>query len=134
MRIEICVVSDNQTVFFAFEELRRYLYKIDKTVSVEPFYYDSYTESHKNALWLVAEPDLAPAVADPSMDDAFRISIKNNAGIIAGTNPISVLIGVYSLPKKRPISETILLSREPPRKMWRIFGTGRPISLQAIPC
>lgn len=100
MRLEVCVVGKNQTVLFAFEELRRYLYQIDKTVSVEPFYYDSYTGSHKNALWLVVAPALAPRVADPSMDDAFRISLKDNAGMIAGTNPISVLIAVYSLLKK----------------------------------
>ena len=81
MRLEVCVVGKNQTVLFAFEELRRYLYQIDKTVSVEPFYYDSYTCSHKNALWLVVAPALAPRVADPFMDDAFRISLKDNAGM-----------------------------------------------------
>lgn len=100
MRIEICLAGRHETLSFAFEELRRYLYKIDKTIDIDPFYYGSYTDTHKNGIWLVASPELAPAVADPSMDDAFRISIKDNAGIIAGTNPVSVLIAVYSLLKK----------------------------------
>ena len=100
MRITVCRAGNNETLAFALEEFRRYLYKIDSTIDVEPFYYDSYTASRKNTIWLVASPELAPTVADPTMDDAFRISIKDNAGIIAGTNPISVLIAVYSLLKK----------------------------------
>ena len=100
MKIRPCRVGMNETVEFASDELRRYLYKIDETVDVEPFYYDTYNPEHKNALWLIADPALAPEVKDPSMDDAFRISIHNNAGMIAGTNPVSVLIGVYSLLKK----------------------------------
>ncbi len=100
MRIELCLVGMNETVGFALDELRRYLYKIDKTIDVEPFYYGSYTPTHKSGIWLVADPSLAPAVADPELDDAFKICIKNNAGIIAGTNPMSVLIAVYSLLKK----------------------------------
>ncbi len=100
MKIELCRIGMNETVEFASDELRRYLYKIDETIDVEPFCYDAYNPERKNALWLIADPVFAPEVKDPSMDDAFRISINNNAGIIAGTNPISVLIGVYSLLKK----------------------------------
>ncbi len=100
MRIKICRVGMNETVAFALDELRRYLYLIDKTIDVEPFYYDEYRASNTDAIWLVADPSLAPEVEDPSIDDAFRISVKDNGGIIAGTNPMSVLIAVYSLLKK----------------------------------
>ena len=100
MKIRLCRVGANETVEFAFEELRRYLYAIDETVDIEPFFYDAYNPAHRNALWLIADPGLAPAVADPALDDAFRIRIKENEGVIAGTNPLSVLIGVYSLLKK----------------------------------
>ncbi len=100
MKIRICRVGINETVEFASDELRRYLYKIDENVDVDIFCYDVYNPNRKDAIWLIADPVFAPEVRDPSVDDAFRISIKNNAGMIAGTNPISVLIGVYSLLKK----------------------------------
>ncbi len=100
MQIRICRVGTSETVEFALDELRRYLYKIDETVDVEVFCYDAYNPSRKDVIWLMADPTFAPEVPDPSMDDAFRIKINNNAGVIAGTNPISVLIGVYSLLKK----------------------------------
>jgi len=100
MKIELCRIGMNETVEFASDELRRYLYKIDETIDIDTFHYDSYNPERKDALWLIADSAFAPEVLDPSMDDAFRISINNNVGMIAGTNPISVLIGVYSLLKK----------------------------------
>lgn len=100
MKLRICRVGMNETVEFALTELRRYLYAIDETIDVEPFYYDAYATTHENAIWLMADPTFAPKVDNPEIDDAFKISIKDNAGFIAGTNPMSVLIAVYSLLKK----------------------------------
>ena len=101
MRIEICRVGTNETLVFAAEELRKYLYLIDETVEVDIFAYERYRAERPGGLWLVESPDgLAPKVKDARMDDAFKISIKDNTGYIAGTNPISVLIGTYSLLKK----------------------------------
>ena len=60
MNVRICQIGTNETVAFASDELRRYLYKIDETIDVEPFYYDTYNPEHKNALWLIADPAFAP--------------------------------------------------------------------------
>ncbi len=100
MILKLCRVGDNETVAFAAEELRRYLHMIDETVRIEVFYYDKYNECRKGGLWIMENPELAPTVPDVTLDDAFKISVKDNEGYIAGTNPISVLIGVYSLLKK----------------------------------
>lgn len=100
MEITICHTGTDQTVEFALNELQKYLYAIDETIEIDPFCYETYNPNRKNALWLIVDPALAPKVDNPAVDDAFRISIKDNEGVIAGTNSISVLIGVYSLLKK----------------------------------
>ena len=100
MILRLCRVGDNETVAFAVEELRRYLYMIDSELHIECFCYDKYEETLIEGLWIMENPEYAPKVPDVTMDDAFKICIKDNKGYIAGTNPISVLIGVYSLLKK----------------------------------
>ncbi len=99
MEIKICKISLDETVTFAAEELKKYLYLIDENVSVSIFTYEKYSEKHTDCIWITADPALAPKVEDARYDDAFTINISENAGIIAGTNPVSTLIAVYSLIK-----------------------------------
>ena len=100
MTIRLCTVGDHETVAFAASELSRYLKMIDVSLHVDLFCYGEFSGKTDDGLWLIHDRALAPEVADADMDDAFRISIKDNCGIIAGTTPISVLIAVYSLLKK----------------------------------
>ena len=71
------------TLEFAEYELRRYAAQM----GISP------------AITLKVDPRAfseAPFVRfDPSLDDAFRISVKNGAGSIFATNPRAVLLGVY---------------------------------------
>ena len=50
----------------------------------------------ENALWIGRDPALTPPdVPDPELDDAVRIEVAEGTGFITGSNPRSVLIGVY---------------------------------------
>lgn len=100
MKLRLCKFQTNETVNFAVEELKRYLYLLDEDICVDIFTYDEYNPEHKNAIWIMEDPSLAPEVSDTRIDDAFKIDIKENCGYIAGTNPVSVLIAVYQLLKR----------------------------------
>lgn len=100
MEIRLCKVSLDETVTFAAEELKKYLYLIDENITVSIFTYEKLSESHSDCIWLSVDTERAPKVKDARYDDAFSINIKDNAGYIAGTNPVSLLIGVYKLIKE----------------------------------
>ena len=67
------------TIAFARQELDKYLNALDICTDIS-------LEIMKNA-----------DVPDPKLDDAFKISVKNKKGYIAGANERSVLFGVYRL-------------------------------------
>lgn len=71
---------------FAHGELRRCLKRMDETVEVTPELY--------------VDPAAFPAVADPKLDDAYSVDWHGCAGRIIGSNPRSVLLGVYALLKE----------------------------------
>ncbi|MBQ2510401.1 MAG: hypothetical protein II529_06235, partial [Erysipelotrichaceae bacterium] len=54
---------------------------------------DSYQPEMKDVLWLGLS-DSFDIVPDP-WDDTLLVSVENGAGYITGSNPRSVLIGVY---------------------------------------
>ncbi|CAH1221277.1 hypothetical protein PAECIP111891_05150 [Paenibacillus allorhizoplanae] len=94
----ISTLHDQPTIHFAIEELLKYLllmspeYQID--TRKEPF----YTESEAAYLWVGLFGDLdisMPELANPELDDAIYIDVKDAKGHIAGSNPRSVLLGVY---------------------------------------
>ena len=84
--IRISQVTDNPTIAYAAEELKRCL----SSMSVQ---------SVDIRLGLIADlSDVkGPSVADSTLDDAIEADIKNGIGYIAGINPRSVLIGGVSL-------------------------------------
>lgn len=45
---------------------------------------------------LRADPAACPAVEDPALDDAYTVEVTQGEGFIAGSNPRSVLLGVYA--------------------------------------
>jgi len=91
-------LGDHQTIAFAAQELARYLRLIlgeKQAVAVQPA--TRYTPG--DGLWLGLGSDLglgrALAVADPKLDDAVAVDVRQGQGAIAGANPRSVLLAVY---------------------------------------
>ena len=84
------VVDDNATVQFAAEEFIRLMGKLDPEATT--MICDGTDISGKHVL-SIGVCDCQ--VADPVIDDAISIDVKNCAGHISGVNARSVLIAVY---------------------------------------
>ena len=95
MRWKIAKIGKDQTIAFAAEELRHYLMIVDDQAEVAIMAFDSCLPELKDVLWLGVDDELAASVNDPKLDDAFLIDIQQRIGRIFGSNPRSVLFGVY---------------------------------------
>ena len=84
----ICICGTSPIIRFAAEEFKRLLSVMDP---------DAIFTSEGNALKIGMDNSLPqpPQVEDPLIDDAIFIDVHNAAGVITGSNPRSVLIGVY---------------------------------------
>ncbi len=95
-RIDIKVLASNVTLEYAAEELRKYLLRMGSG-------HDSSDESVADSndrveIALGLFPDIGVHLGftfEPEWDDAICIDIKNSRGFIGGSNPRSVLFGVY---------------------------------------
>ena len=74
---------NNKTIQFAQQELEKYLAKLNVEAQI--------------ALGLFAEFGVEMELKDAYWDDAYVISVQDKKGYIAGSNPRSVLFGVYRL-------------------------------------
>ena len=97
---KIAKAGNDPAIEFAAQELYRCLNFMDPNADVAILTYPSYRESVNSALWLRVSPELADSVQDPALDDAFSVHVENGAGHICGSNPRSVLFGVYCFLKK----------------------------------
>lgn len=92
-------VGGDPTVRFAAEELRACLVRMG--VAEAPMEPAAAYRADLPGIWLGtadAFPGIRmPAVADPKWDDAVRISVKDGTGVVAGSNPRSVLLAAYRL-------------------------------------
>ena len=95
-KIVIRASGTDPTVLFAANELGRYLKLVtDREVTIDDCA-DPAIPGVLSVGLIASFPRLTqPAVADPSLDDAISIDVKDKGGIIAGINPRSVLIAVY---------------------------------------
>lgn len=84
MRIQLS--ENTQTLAYAAEELKKYLSRMDSTLS--------FDSGEALLLQVRAYPDI-----DPMIDDIMDIQVTNLSGTIAGSNERSVLMGVYTLLK-----------------------------------
>ena len=100
MRWKIAKIGNDQTVAFAAEELRRYLIRMDAQTEVAILAFDSFVSDLKNILWLGISDDLVSSVDEAKLDDAFLIDVRQCQGAILGSNPRSVLFGVYRFLKE----------------------------------
>ena len=93
--------SDSEAVVFAAEELAKYLRKIDSGAEVailKPCVSAGFNYTlrlHIGDQSGKIPGGILPGVKDPDLDDAYGIDVKNGAGLIAGSNGRSVLLGVY---------------------------------------
>lgn len=97
---KIAKAGNDPVLDFAAQELYRCLNTMDTDADVAILTYPVYRDAVSNALWLRVSPELATTVQDPNLDDAFSVHVENGAGSICGTNPRSVLFGVYCFLKK----------------------------------
>jgi hypothetical protein len=88
---------------FAAAELQRYLLGLDVTdVRLQPLEGEETPEQLAASIVLATAEHPAlesrarlAAVADPRLDDSYAIEVKDLRGCIAGSNPRSVLLGMY---------------------------------------
>ncbi len=96
--IIIAKISKNDTVNYAVDELYRCLKTIDDTLFIDIRSFPCYVERVQNVIWVGESENFAskiPEVSDKRLDDSIYIHVENNAGIITGCNPRSVLIAAY---------------------------------------
>jgi len=100
-RVRLVRVSDDQTIGFAAKELAKYLRKADPELYVDELLQEEVPGFAK-CLYLAVDEGLKEEMdlADPALDDAIDICVKNDEGYIKGSNPRSVLIGVYRFLKE----------------------------------
>lgn len=97
-RIRIGKIGTDPTVAFAVEELTRYLKKIDSALEVDILQTDAVVDAFPRILWVGLDAKLAvdvPSVENAFLDDAICVQVQNDNGYITGSNPRSVLLGVY---------------------------------------
>jgi len=87
-------MRDDQTISFAADELKKYLWTMmpksgNTPISLEPGASDGFR------LGLLEDFGLENEAADPMWDDVVHIDTTAEGGILAGSNPRSVLFAVY---------------------------------------
>ena len=93
----------NDTISFASEELVRYLQVIDNMLSFEVSSHKSADLSEKEILWIGTASFFLQeetGLKESDLDDGILIETEKSGGIIAGTNPRSVLIAAYRFLKE----------------------------------
>jgi hypothetical protein len=97
-------LSENQTIRFAADELSKYLQMMDPSVNVEVRRAQGEHRGDRPGinLGLFEQFGLEAAVEDPTFDDRIHVAIRPTQGavsglegIIAGSNPRSVLLAAY---------------------------------------
>ncbi len=93
--MKILYLSENETLRFAAEELAKY-YEMMTAKKPSAVAYAAAPEADAVNLGLLADFNRpADDVSDPALEDVLDIGIDKGCGFIAGSNPRSVLMGVY---------------------------------------
>lgn len=96
MIFKIAKISYDPVIGYAAEELKRCLSKMDPSLDIMVLTYPAYRADLKDALWVGIDAAFPVAeVADPKLDDAIAIDVKNGCGHITGANPRAVLIAAF---------------------------------------
>ena len=93
--MKIFYLEENETLRYAAEELAKY-YALMTDAEAPKIAYSPVAEKCAVNLGLLeALGRPAEDVSDPMLDDVLDVSIEQGSGFIAGSNPRSVLMGVY---------------------------------------
>jgi len=94
-QVTVVTLRQDEPVRFAAEELKKYLERMDQLqVTVGP----APNRAADISLGLFEDFGLpAPSVRDPTFDDRLHVDVQGLRGVIAGSNPRSVLFAVYRL-------------------------------------
>lgn len=84
----------DQTVDYAAEELKKYLFMMMPEDGCAEIRYDP-TAQHGFRLGLLEDFGLPCEAEDPVLDDVIHVDTTADGGILAGSNPRSVLFAVY---------------------------------------
>ncbi len=95
-RVAIRIRSQHTAIDLAAAELVRYLNQMAGCSDAAAIVSDDSTASPAIEVGLASEMGIAiEGLADPSRDDAIHIDVRNSQGVIAGSNPRSVLFAAY---------------------------------------
>lgn len=118
MFFKIVQLGNNETIRLAVKELKKYLEMIDSENDYALMQFERYDKEYKDALWVGIDDSFkVPEVENKLLDDAISIDVKENTGIITGTNERAVLIAVYRYLRElgckfiRPTSEGEIIPR-----------------------
>lgn len=103
MNIRLAQLGNHSAIAMAAAELRRYLKRMDPSLSVDVLKMDHVSGQCGKVIWVgLCEEgkELLPPVRNPELDDAIAVSVKDNEGFITGANPRSVLIAAYRFLKE----------------------------------
>ena len=93
--MKILYLRENETLRYAAEELAKY-YEMMTKKKVSSVAYAKTPEADAVNLGLLSDFSRpSDDVTDPVLDDVLDIGIEGGQGFIAGSNPRSVLMGVY---------------------------------------
>ena len=95
--MKIIPLQVNETVQYAAAELQKYITWMSRGQLVPQIVYDASAD-RKDAIVLGLLEDLGRDTSDlfdPFIEDILDIDVENGAGFIAGSNPRSILMGVY---------------------------------------
>ena len=97
MQLTVNVLEESETVRYAAEELGKYLRMMDERIKPEVRLADGYRAGDPGITLGRTDAFCLPAPGSdaPAFDDHLRVEVAGLQGIIAGSNPRSVLLGVY---------------------------------------
>ncbi|MBC7286648.1 MAG: DUF4838 domain-containing protein, partial [Armatimonadetes bacterium] len=93
--LTICVLNSKPAARFAARELSRYLGRM--TGAAVTVAHEKQHDPARDALWLGLLKDFGrqPTVAEPRWDDEILLDVGPRGGIVAGSNPRSILLAAY---------------------------------------
>ena len=92
--LKICKMRDDPVIAFASEELKKYLWMMMPQEGMPESCAGSQgTEGFR--LGLLEDFGLTNEAKDPVVDDVIHVDTTDRSGILAGSNPRSVLFAVY---------------------------------------
>jgi len=101
MTWKIATINPDKTIAFAAEELQKYLKKMDNSNEYILTSFSNYNLEIENVIWVgLDEAFPLPNVEKAEFDDGISIKAHGRSGYISGTNPRSVLFGVYRFLKE----------------------------------